>query len=394
MAAKQYLDYAGLQRVIENIDKKYAPISAIVFKNSVKNIAALPALNVQKGGFMYNVTEGGTTTADFVEGEGHSVSAGENVAAVELLTGVYTAVSSVLVTDDPKAKGWYEVDGTPSAVTPAGTEKPVEEGWYEETTSGSGIYVISSDTAVNPSKTYYTVSFKLSDDRIASLTKGYYTADSVMKWDLMGGVFDLEDRYLEFGNTFPKSPIDGRIFLSMGADKKIYTLVATPSGRPVEQGYFEGVFSEVATPATSIVNPKQEGRYEQLSTAKYVEVTPVSDPQSEGLYEEDPTAPGTYIPTTDTTVTPGKDYYEKVSAYVLSADITYNSSKTYYDGVFTASADTTVDADKFYYTESDHYSKAIIYQYSTTVQDWVAQSASGSGDMIPITRQEIDDLFI
>ena len=131
MAAKQYLDYAGLQRVIENIDKKYAPISAIVFKNSVKNIAALPALNVQKAGFMYNVTEGGTTTADFVEGEGHSVSAGENVAAVELLTGVYTAVSSVLVTDDPKAKGWYEVDTT------------------------TDVYTLSTDTTVDPSKTYY-----------------------------------------------------------------------------------------------------------------------------------------------------------------------------------------------------------------------------------------------
>lgn len=389
--ASKYLDYQGLQRLVENIDKKYAPISAIVFKNSVEDIAHLPALNTQKAGWMYNIKTGGITTSDFVEGAGHIVADGENIAAVELVVGSYTAVASVTVDDDPKAKGWYEVSGTPSAVTPIGTENPAEEGWYE--LSGS-IYVATADTTVDSGKTYYEVAFALSADRIADVTKGYYTADTVMKWDLMGGVFDLEDRYLEFGDVFPKNPVDGRTFLYMGADKKVYTLVATPSGRPSEEGYFEGVFTEVASPATSIVNPKQEGRYEQLTTSKFVPAVPVSDPQAEGLFEEDPTAPGTYIPTADTTVVPGKDYFAEIFAYAVSSDITYDNTKTYYDGAFTASSDTTVDANKFYYTEADHYKKAIIYKYSTADQEWLAQSASGTGDMVPITTAEVDELFI
>jgi hypothetical protein len=52
MAQKQYLDYAGLQRLVENIDKKYAPIQAIIFKSTVDDIASLPALNTVKAGWM------------------------------------------------------------------------------------------------------------------------------------------------------------------------------------------------------------------------------------------------------------------------------------------------------------------------------------------------------
>ena len=43
MATKKYLDYEGLARVIENIDRKYAPIQAIVFKGSVNKVSDLPA---------------------------------------------------------------------------------------------------------------------------------------------------------------------------------------------------------------------------------------------------------------------------------------------------------------------------------------------------------------
>jgi hypothetical protein len=390
MATKKYLDYEGLQRVVENIDRKYAPIAALLFKGSVEDVTHLPAVSGQKAGWMYNVQLGGETTVDFVEGAGHLVSDGENVAAVEILTGIYTAVPTVTVNDDPKAHGWYEVDGTPSAVTPSGDENPSEELWYEK---NGNIYVITSDTTVEGSKTYYEVVFNISQDRIADVAKGYYTADTVMKWDLLGGVFDLEDRYLEFGAEFPLVVREGRTFLYMGNDTKVYTLVATPEGRPSENGYFEGVFDEVDDP-TLIINPKQEDLYEELATAKYVEVTPVANPKEEGLYEEDSLAPGTYVPTEDETIEAGKTYYEKVSAYVLSSDVEYDDSKTYYEGVFTASEDSTVDADKFYYTEADQYKKAVIYKYSEAEEDWVAQSSSGSGDMVPITNSEIDDLFI
>ena len=302
--AEKYLNYAGLQHLVEKIDQKYAPIAAIVFKGSVATIADLPALNTQKVGWMYNIETGGGTTSDFVEGAGHLIADGENVAVVELITG-YEAVASVDPTDDPKALGWYEEGLTP------------------------GTYVLSTD-------------------RIPVDGKTYYTATTVKKWDTLGGLFDLEGRYLEFGTQFPESPANGRTFLYMGADTKVYTLVATPSGRPVDNGYFEGTFTPVADPST-IVNPKEEG-----------------------LYEAD-------------SVTTG--------AYVHSQDTTPDGSKTYYTGVFVASSDTTVNPSKFYYTEADQYKHAVIYQYdATTAHDWVAQTSGN--DMIAITNAEIDELFI
>ena len=106
--ANKYLDYAGLQRLVENINKKYAPIQAIIFKSTVDDIASLPALSTVKAGFMYNIKTGGLTTADFVEGAGHIVTDGENVAAVELITG-YSVVAPA-ASADPKALGYYEVD--------------------------------------------------------------------------------------------------------------------------------------------------------------------------------------------------------------------------------------------------------------------------------------------
>lgn len=306
---KKYLDYSGLQHLVEQIDLKYAPIAALQFKGTVADIEHLPALAGLKAGWMYNVTEGGETTSDFVEGEGHILGDGENVAVVELITG-YTAVPAASVTEDkdPKALEWYEL-------------------------------VVDA--------------YVLSEDRIADTSKTYYTADTVKKYDILGGVFDLEDRYLEFGDQFPQSPasrmVDGRTFLYMGETVKGYTYVSAPEGRPNENGYYEGTFTAVANP-TTIYNPHQQG-----------------------LYEEDAVTAG---------------------VYVLSADTEYDNTKTYYEGVFVASTDTTVDPSKNYYTEADLYKKAVIYQYDATAHDWVAQSGGASDDMIPITNAEIDNLFI
>jgi hypothetical protein len=311
--ANKYLDYAGLQKLVENINKKYAPISAIDFKSTVEDIASLPALNTQKAGWMYNIKTGGLTTDDFVEGAGHIVADGENIAAVELLTGVYTAVASPAATDDPKALGWYESDG-----------------------------------AAEPTYT-------LSTDRLPISGKTYYTADTVMKWDLMGGVFDLEDRYLEFGDTFPQGPasrmVNGRTFVYMGEDTKVYTKVATPEGRPTENGYFELDDATAVADPTTIYNPKQQQLYEQDA--------------------KDPSA----------------------VFYVLSKDITAVDGKTYYECTFEASTDTTVDPAKIYYTEAEQYKKGGIYQYNVTAKDWDLQS-SGGADVEAIPLKDIDDLFI
>lgn len=306
--ANKYLDYVGLQRLVENIDKKYAPIAALLFKGTVADIEHLPALATEKAGFMYNITTGGETTADFVEGAGHILADGENVAVVELITG-YTAVpaASVTVDKDPKKLGWYELDGA---------------------------------------------EYVPSEDRIADTSKTYYTADTVKKWDALGGTFNLEGRYLEFGTEFPVSPVDGRVFLYMGEDTFVYNEVLSPSGRPVDQGYYEAV-------------------------DVYNAVTPVGDedPSAEGWYEEDSLNPGQYVLTADTSVQAGKTYYVKEVEYQLSADV-------------------TVDPAKTYYTKEAQYKTGVIYQYDLANTEWVAKSGSASADMVPITTAEIDELFI
>lgn len=353
MSTKQYLDYAGLQRLVENIDKKYAPIAALLFKGTVEDIAHLPTIAEQKAGWMYNVTTGGGTTTDFIEGAGHVLGDGENVAAVELLTGTYTEVATVAVTDDPKAKGWYEFDGA---------------------------------------------NYVLSQDRIADTTKTYYTADTVMKWDILGGVFDLESKYLELGTDFPQTPpsrmVEGRAFLYLGDDKKVYTAVASPEGRPSENHYFEGTFTAADT--STVVNPSQVPLYvvDTDVAAKYVVGTPVSDPAEEGFYEKTSSDPDVFTPTADNTVDSGKTYYKKVDTYKRTTDQTVVDGTDYFTGAFAASTDTSVDADKVYYTEEALYKKGGIYTYDATNSEWVLQSGGGADDMVPITNKEIDDLFI
>lgn len=400
MATKKYLDYEGLQRLVEQMNKKYAPIAAIIFKGSVDKVADLPTIADQKAGWMYNIVTAGMTTADFVEGAGHEIAAGENVAAVELYTGDYDKVTP-LASDDPKAKGWYEedvvtfVDVTSELVT---GDNPQALGLYEQGSSPTE-FVPTTDTSVQPSKLYYEreATYKLSQDRLPVDGKDYFTAETEMKWDLMGGIFDLESRYLEFGTEFPQGPsermVEDRTFLYMGDDKKTHAYVTSPEGRPKDNGYFEGVFTEVSD-TSGIVNPKQVPLYEKDTTVdKYVTVTPVGteDPSQEGWYESD--GAGGYVLTADTTIDASKTYYTLEHPYVRTADITVDDTKTYFSGVFTASTDATVDPDKLYYTETALYNKAGIYTYDTTAEDWVAQSSS-SGEMIPITNAEIDDLFI
>lgn len=306
---KEYLDKVGLQHLVQLLDKKYAPIAALLFKGTVDEIADLPILNTQKAGWMYNIATGGVTTADFVEGAGHIIADGENVAVVELITG-YTAVPSASVTEDkdPKALGWYEEEST-------------------------DVYV-------------------LSEDRIADPAKTYYTADTVKKWDLLGGVFDLEDRYLEFGKEMPQNPSDGRTFLYLGDNTFEYNEVASPEGRPVDKGYYEKV-------------------------DVYNAVTPAGDenPSEEGWYESDGLIPPTYTLSADTSVDSEKTYYTKTQEYQLTADVTVQSGKDYY-------------------TKDSVLKSGTIYVYDESTTSWVAKSSGGTDEFVPITNAEIDELFI
>lgn len=193
MSQKQYLDYEGLVELVNVIKAKYAGIEAFAFKGVVADIAHLPSIANQKSGYVYNVTTGGETTADFVEGAGKTLQDGENVVAVEFER--------------------YD------EVTAAGTENPKNEGWYEYD-SVNNQYVLSTDTAVDLTKTYYAKVI-------------YY------KWDILGGVFDFSDR-LQFGTEMPSSPVDGQTFLYLGEDTTNYDEV-TPVGteNPSEEGWYE-----------------------------------------------------------------------------------------------------------------------------------------------------------
>lgn len=400
MSQNKYLDYPGLVRLVENIDKKYAPIQAIVFQSTVEDIEHLPVLTTVKAGWMYNIKTGGVTTDDFIDGAGHIVADGENVAAIELITGYAPIIPAADA--DPRALGYYEVDQVNYVDVTATLEtgaNPQALGLYEEDALNPGTYIPTTDTTVTSSKIYYeqVTTYKLTVDRLPVAGHNYFEATKVMKYDLLGGVFDLEGRYLEFGKEFPQKPdsrmVDGRTFLYMGEDKKVYAFVETPTGRPTENGYFEATFAPVADPST-IVNPKQVPLYEKVE--HYSAVTPVGteDPSAEGWYESNGLIPPTYTLTADTTIDPSKTYFKKdPDTYVRTNDATVDSTKTYYEGTFVASEDTTVDPTKQYYTESILYKKGGIYEYDATAKEWELQSAGGA-EVESIPLKDIDDLFI
>jgi len=190
MAVKTYLDYEGLKYFKEKLDAEYAPIAALQFKGTAATISALPTVAGVDAGSVYNVTTGGTTTADFVEGAGQTLQDGMNVVAVN-----------------------------------TGTD-----------------------------------------------------ADPAMKWDILGGVFDISDR-LQFGDAFPASPDDGQTFLYMGNTTYTYTAAS---------------------------------------------LTGDEDPSELGLYEED--GSGGYQLTTDTTVTSGKTYYTRAEQYLKGVIYVYDNT--------------------------------------------------------------------
>jgi len=115
-----------------------------------------------------------------------------------------------------------------------------------------------------------------------------------MKWDILGGVFDIEDR-LQFGTSMPASPENGQTFLYMGN-----------------------------------------------TTYDYVDVTstlqPTDDPEEMGLYVSD--GSGGYELTTDNTPQSGTHYYEKVEQYVTGVIYVYDSSQS--EWVAQGSGDTMI----------------------------------------------------
>lgn len=173
MATKKFLDYDGLVELVAKIDEKYAPIQALQFKGTVATISALPTIASIAAGSVYNITTGGQTTADFVEGADQTLQDGSNVVAVntgtdtapvmkwDILGGVFDIsdrlqFGSALPASPESGQTFLYLGETTysyAAVTPTGDENPQESGWYEY--DGSA-YTLFSDTSVNSGKTYFT----------------------------------------------------------------------------------------------------------------------------------------------------------------------------------------------------------------------------------------------
>lgn len=121
-----FISYENAQEILTKVADKINKLGAVTFKGSVA-FSGLPATpDSTMIGWMYNVNEDFTTDSRFVEGSGKKYKAGENVIVDDLST--YAAAS------------------------PVGPENPSTEGWYELV---NGKYVESTDTTVDPSKTYY-----------------------------------------------------------------------------------------------------------------------------------------------------------------------------------------------------------------------------------------------
>lgn len=177
MADKKYLDYEGLQVLVEQIKAHFAKTGALIFQGTVATVSALPPLTgstAAKPGYVYMFTADATTSADFVEGAGKQINTYDEVVCVN--TG--TEQSPVLkwqilgpvfdVSDRLQFGNAFPVaptDGqtflymgpttyTYHSVTPEGAENPQEMGWY--VSNGSGGYVLTTDTTVQSGTTYYT----------------------------------------------------------------------------------------------------------------------------------------------------------------------------------------------------------------------------------------------
>ena len=175
MATKQYLDYEGLRELVLKINEKFAPIQAIQYKGSVATVATLPVVSTVAVGSMYNIEAAGTTTADFTEGAGLDLVAGTNVIAVNVGTESdpemkWDVTAGVFEIDDRLQFG-FEMPASPednqiflymgetsytySIATVDPDANPAELGLYEYD-SATEVYSLTTDTAVEPGKDYYT----------------------------------------------------------------------------------------------------------------------------------------------------------------------------------------------------------------------------------------------
>lgn len=201
MAQREVLDYEGLVELVEKIDTKYGE-GGINPKGTVATISALPTVANAELGDMYNITTGGETTADFVEGAGKTISDGANVYCVnvgtkqspvhkwDVFAGTFNLKDRLQFGTNfpasPVNGQPFMFIGTTSYIytairNPEGN--PSEEGWYEYD-SETGNYVLSEDTEVQVGTTYY----KQEEEFVHGGIYEYSTAQT--KWVPLSGLGD------------------------------------------------------------------------------------------------------------------------------------------------------------------------------------------------------------
>lgn len=112
-----------LKNYVDNaVSKTYRASGSCLF-------ADLPPLGADKVGYVYTILDAFVTTADFLEGAGHSYPASTNVAFIESDEAEYL-VYTVQSEDNPKMIGLYEYD--------------------------NGEYILTQDTSPVTGKTYYS----------------------------------------------------------------------------------------------------------------------------------------------------------------------------------------------------------------------------------------------
>lgn len=177
MAEKKYLDYDGLQTLVQDIKDYCDEIGHFVFKGTSAGVAALPSLASAKVGDVYTITEDDVTTADFMEGAGKVINANDEVVVVkDGSTKKWAVLGPIFDISDRLQFGMampstdltngriflYMGDTTYTfavftptydTVTPVGDEDPSALHWYEES---GGVYSLSVDTEVDSGKTYYS----------------------------------------------------------------------------------------------------------------------------------------------------------------------------------------------------------------------------------------------
>jgi len=170
MAQNFYMTYDNAEDIFGALGNEIAALrGGYILKGSIP-FASLPdtaSITRAMTGWTWNITDEFTTDERFVEGAGKKYSAGTNVSVADF--------------------------STYSAVTPASGDNPSTKGWYELV---GGKYVLSTDTEVDGTKTYYELTVDMKLDVISAFVDVDGIEDEIQAVrDMITGTYDVTQAY-------------------------------------------------------------------------------------------------------------------------------------------------------------------------------------------------------